>query len=134
MSEDSTFYTTACKGNLKQKFMEITLFEAHGVKQNELLEEEKKDSIDMCNDVLAANNDFHAYCVISARLSIARWPNEISQNDMLCTLAIDLLDPFKPNFQLLSTPAYRQLYREVFQIRTPLEHSIPGFGMGYPTQ
>lgn len=103
ISEHSTVYTTACKGNLKQDFMKITLFEAHHVKQNKLLEE-GTDSIDTSNAIHAAN-DFNAYCVVSALLSITKWPSEISQHNVLCTLAIDLLDPSKPNFQLLSATA-----------------------------
>lgn len=112
--------------------MEITLLEAHGVEQNESLEEEKKDSFDTCNNVLAANSDFHAYCVVSTLFSIARWPSEISQNDMLCTLVIDLLDPSKPNFQLLSATARRieDSTEKFSEYGLPWKRSILGIGVG----
>jgi hypothetical protein len=104
ISKNSSVCFTACKENLKQNFMEITFSEAHHIEQNELWEggTTSKDRYDIYD---ALEGDFNVYCVVSALLSLPEWLREISQQDTLCTLAIDLLDPSKPHFQILNTAA-----------------------------
>jgi hypothetical protein len=105
ISKSSTAYFTACKENLKQNFMEITFSEAQHIEPNELWEwgTASNDTSDVID---AVEGDFNGYCVVSALLSLRKWPREISQQDTLCTLAIDLLDPSKPHFQILDAAAY----------------------------
>jgi hypothetical protein len=99
--KNSAVCFTACKENLKQNFMEITFSEAHHIEQNELWEggTASNDSRDVFD---AIEEDFKVYCVVSALILLQKWPLEISQQDTLCTLAIDLLDPSKPHFQILN--------------------------------
>jgi hypothetical protein len=102
--KNSTVYLAACKENLKQNFMEITFSEAHHIEQNELWKGGTASN-NSCDVVDAIEGNFNVYCVVSALLSLRKWPREISQQDTLCTLAIDLLDPSKPHFQILNTAA-----------------------------
>ena len=105
ISKNSTVYLTACKENLRQNFMEITFSEAHHIEQNELWERRTASS-DGWDVVEAVGGDFKVYCVVSALLLLHEWPREISQQDTLCTLAIGLLDPSKPHFQILNDVAW----------------------------
>ena len=105
VSKNSAVYLVNCKENLKQNFMEIILSEAHNVEQDELWEW-KIASFDSDDVADAVEGDFNVYSVVSALLSLRKWPCEISQQDTLFTLAIDLLDPSKPNFQRLSGVAW----------------------------
>jgi len=105
ISKSSTAYFTACKENLKQNFMEITFSEAQHIEPNELWEWGTASN-DTCDVVDAVEGDFNSYCVVSALHSLRMWPREISQQDTLCTLAIDLLDPSKPHFQILNAAAW----------------------------
>jgi hypothetical protein len=104
ISKNSSVCFTACKENLKQNFMEITFSEAYHIEQNELWEGEtaSNDSRDVVN---AMEEDFNVYCVVSALILLHERPLEISQQDTLCTLAIGLLDPSKPHFQILNATA-----------------------------
>jgi hypothetical protein len=105
ISKSSTAYFTACKENLKQNFMEITFSEAQHIELNELWEWETASN-DTCDVIDAVEGNFNGYCVVSALLSLRKWPHEISKQDTLCTLAIDLLDPSKPHFQILRAAAF----------------------------
>jgi hypothetical protein len=104
ISKNSTVYLNASKENLKRNFMEITFLEAHHIEQNELWESETALN-DSCDVINAVEGDFNCYCVVSALLSLRKWPCEISQQDTLYTLAIDLLNPSKPHFQILNAAA-----------------------------
>lgn len=105
ISKNFPVYLTACKENLKDNCMEITLLEAHHVEQNELWER-KNSSEDELEVGDAVIGDFNVYCVVSAFLSLYKWESEISQQDALSTLAIDLLDPSRPNFPILNAAAW----------------------------
>jgi hypothetical protein len=102
--KNSTVYLTACKENLKQNFMEITFLEAHHIEQNDLWKGGTASN-NSCDVVDAIEEDFNVYCVVSALILLRERPLEISQQDTLCTLAIDLLDPSKPHFQILNATA-----------------------------
>ena len=105
ISKNSTVYLTACKENLKQNFLEIVFWEAHHIEQNELWEWDINSNNN--NHVIdAVLGDFNTYCMVSALLSLRKWPCEISQQDTLYSLAIGLLDPSKPNFQTLGAAAW----------------------------
>ena len=45
------------------------------------------------------------YCVVSAILSLYKWPTEISQHEKLYSAAIDLLDPSRSHFEALDCAA-----------------------------
>ena len=102
ISNNSPVYLTACKENLRQNFMEIIFSEAHHIEQNELWETDSVDSIDVVN---AVKEDFNGYSVVSALLSLRKWPCEISQQPTLFTLVVALLNPSKSNFWILSAAA-----------------------------
>jgi len=104
ISKNSTVCLTACKESLKQNFMEITFSEARHIEQNELWER-RTASNDSCDIVDAVEGDFNVYCVVSAFLLLHERSSEISQQDTLCSLVIDLLDPSKPHFQNLNAVA-----------------------------
>lgn len=104
ISKNSAVYLTACKENLKQNFMEITFWEAQHIEQNELWEREITSN-DRWDVVDAVDGDFNVYCVVYALILLRERPREISQQDTLCSLAIDLLDPSKPHFQILNAAA-----------------------------
>ena len=106
ISKNFRVYLTACKESLKDNCMEITLLEAQHVEQNELWER-KTASEDKLKVGDAVIGDFNVYCVVSALLSLRKWGSEISQQDTLSTLAIDLLDPSKPNFPILHAAAWQ---------------------------
>jgi hypothetical protein len=103
MSNPTASFTT-CKKGLEQKFMEVTFSEAHHIESNELWEWETalKDFSDVCD---AIYGDFNSYCIVSALLSLHEQQHEICQKGTLCTLAIELLDPSKPHFEILDAAA-----------------------------
>jgi hypothetical protein len=86
--------------------METALWEARCIKPNQLWDREgdENDANDVW-DVLDA--DFTAYCVVSALMPLRRWPREISQHDKLTALAIDLLNPNEPHFDILKVAVSR---------------------------
>lgn len=122
ISKNSTAYLTAWKKNLQEKFMEITLSEAHYIKRNELWE--RKDPSNDSSDVFdAVEGNCNIYCMVSALLLLANWPSIISQQNTLSTFAIDLLDPSKPNFASLSAAAWRLEESMKMFSRNGLDHS-----------
>src|SRR5271156_966890 len=105
ISKSSAAYFTTFKENLKQDFMKIILSEAHHIEPNELWQW-KAASNDFYDVVDAVEGDFNGYCVVSALLSLRKWPCEISQQNTLCILATDLLDPSKPHSKILDAAAW----------------------------
>ena len=100
ISKSSTAHVIACKHNLRLNFMEITLLEAHNPKRSELCEWDWINP-DHCDLLDVINWGFNCYCVVFALLLLWMRQRELSQQDTLCALAIDLLNPSKPHFQIL---------------------------------
>ena len=89
-------YNTIGGGDLKDHFLEITLSEAQHIESNELweLETNLTDDLDV---IQAVNSRFNIYCVITALLSLHKFPSQICRHSTLNALAIDLLDPSLPH-------------------------------------
>lgn len=89
-------------GDLKDRFLEITLSEAQRIESSELWDSETNDS-----DVIqAVDSRFNIYCVVSALLSLYKFPSEICRHSTLNALAIDLLDPSMPHFSTMEAAAF----------------------------
>ena len=95
---------TVRQEGLRQKFLGIILSEAQHIESNELWEL-KNASVDPSDALGVVYRSLSVYSVVSAILSLYEWPTEISQHDMLCAMAIELLDPSKPHFESLKCAA-----------------------------
>lgn len=113
ISKNFSASLTVCEENLRENCMETTLLEAQHVEQNELQKWKYSSNDSLSWEKHPMVEDFNTYCVVSALLSLRNWPIEISQQDALSTLAFDLLDPSKPNFQILCA-AVSQLHGSNF--------------------
>lgn len=98
-------YHTIGGGDLKDRFLEITLSEAQHIESTELweLETNLTDNSDVIRDV---DSTFNLYCVKSALLSLYKSPSQICQHSTLTALAIDLLDPSLPHFATMDAAAF----------------------------
>lgn len=98
-------YHTIGGGDLKDRFLEITLSEAQHIESTELweLETNLSDNSDVIRDV---DSTFNLYCVKSALLSLYKSPSQICQHSTLTALAIDLLDPSLPHFATMEAAAF----------------------------
>ena len=92
-------------GDLKDRFLEITLSEAQHIQSNELWKPET-DFPDDSDVIQAVDSRFDIYCVISALLSLFKFPSEICRHSTLKALAIDLLDPSMPHFSTMGDATY----------------------------
>jgi hypothetical protein len=50
----------------------------------------------------AVYEDFNTYCVAASPLTLLKWPSEISQDESLCAMALEVLDSSGPSFEVLS--------------------------------
>ena len=92
-------------GSLKDRLLEITLSEAQHIEPDELRELEPK--LARFPDVIrVVDPRFDIYCVISALLSVYKFPSQICRHSTLSALAIDLLDPSIPHFSTMEAAAY----------------------------
>lgn len=89
---------------LRQKFLGVILSEAQHLESDKLWEV-KNLTIDPSDALDVVNRSLSVYSVVSAILSLCKWPTEISQHQMLCPMAIELLDPSKPHFESLKCVA-----------------------------
>ena len=92
-------------GHLKDRFLEITLSEAQHIESNELGEFETNltDSSDV---IQAFNFRLDIYRVLTAFLSLYKFPSQICRHSTLNKLAIDLLDPSLPHFSTIEAAAF----------------------------
>ena len=97
-------YHTIDGGDLKDRFLEITLSEAQHIESNELWELET-NLTDNSDVIQAIDSSFNIYCVMSALLSLYKFPSQICRHSTLNALAIDLLDPSKPHFSTMEAAA-----------------------------
>ena len=98
-------YHTIGGGDLKDRFLEITLSEAQHIESTELWELETNLTDD--SDVIRAiDSRFNLYCVKSALLSLYKFPSQICQHSTLTALAIDLLDPSLPHFATMEAAVF----------------------------
>ena len=98
-------YHTIGGGDLKDRFLEITLSEAQHIEPNELWELETNPTDDL--DVIqAVDSRFNIYCVVTALLSLHKFPSQIYRHSTLNALAIDLLDPSMPHFPTMEIAAF----------------------------
>lgn len=105
ISNDILGYHTIGGRDLKDRFLEITLSEAQHIESMELWELET--SLTDYSDVIQALDfRFNVYCVLSALLSLYRFPSQICRHSTLSALAIDLLDPSMPHFSTMELVAY----------------------------
>ena len=98
-------YHTIGGGDLKARFLEITLSEAQHIESNELWELET-NLTDNSDVIQAVDSRFNIYCVISALLSLYKFPSQICRHSKLNALAIDLLDPSMPHFSTMEAAAF----------------------------
>ena len=96
-------YHTIGGGDLKDRFLEITLLEAQHIESDELWE---LDLVDDSDVIQAVDSRFDIYCVISALLSLYKFASQICRHSTLTTLAIDLLDRSKPHFATMEAAAF----------------------------
>ena len=95
---------TVRQEELRQKFLGVILSEAQHLESNELRELENA-SIDPSDALGVVNRSLSVYSVVSAILSLRKWPTEISQHEMLYPMVIELLDPSKSHFESLKCAA-----------------------------
>lgn len=98
-------YHTIGGEDLKDRFLQITLSEAQQIQSLESWEfdtnlTEKSDVIQ------ALDSRFEVYCVLSALLSLYKFPSKICGHSTLNALAIDLLDPSMPHYSTMEDTAY----------------------------
>ena len=93
-------YHTIGGGDLKDRFLEITLSEAQHIESNELCEM-KTISMNVSEVVAAVDSKFNFYCLISAVLALYNFPIQIYRHSALSALTIDLLDPSLPHFSAM---------------------------------
>ena len=103
-SRNSMVSSTIRQKGLRQKFLGAILSEAQHLESNEL-SEHKNGSINHHDALDVLNRSLGVYSVLSAILSLCKWPTEISQHETLCTMAIELLNPSKPHFEYLERAA-----------------------------
>ena len=89
-------------GNLKDRFLEITLSEA----QHTELDEFGAIFTDTLDISQAFDSKFNIYCVISALLSLDKFGSQICRHSTLNALAIGLLDPSMPHFPTMEAAGY----------------------------
>ena len=103
-SKNSMVSFTVRQEELRQKFLGVILSEAQNLESNKQWEL-KNPSIDPSDALDAVNRSISVYSIVSAILSLCKWPTEISQHEMLSRMAIELLDPSKPHFKSLKCVA-----------------------------
>ena len=103
-SKDSTVSFTVRQEESWQKFTEAILSEAQHLESNKLWEL-KNASIDASDTLGEVNRSLSVYSVVSAILSLRKWPTEIFQHETLCPMVIELLDPSKSHFESLKCAA-----------------------------
>ena len=96
---------TIGEGNLKDRFLEITLSEAQHIEPNKLWDL-KPNLTDKSDVIQAVESRFDIYCVISALLSLYKFPSQICRHSTLNALAIDLLDPSMPHYPTMEAAAF----------------------------
>ena len=94
-------YDTIGGGDLKDCFLEITLSEARHIESNETISRDQRGII-----FQAVNSKFSIYCLVSAFLSLQKFPSQICRHSTLIALAIDLLDPSMPHFSTMEAAGY----------------------------
>lgn len=97
-------YHTIGEGDLKDRFLEITLSEAQHIESSELWELDT-NLTDNSDVIQAVDSRFNIYCVVSALLSLYTSSSQICRHSTLTALAIDLLDPSLPHFSTMEAAA-----------------------------
>lgn len=97
-------YHTIGEGDLKDRFLEITLSEALHIESNELWELDT-NLTDNSDVIQAVDSRFNIYCVVSALLSLYKSSSQICRHSTLTALAIDLSDPSLPRFSTMKAAA-----------------------------
>lgn len=87
------------------EFTEILFSEAVSIQPNELWNQDRKFFSD--NDfglrfARVVEADFNVYSVLYALKILRRWPKEAYEQDRLCNMVIDLLNPSEPHFHMLA--------------------------------
>ena len=103
-SKNSMVSFTARQEELRHRFLRVILSEAQHLELNKLWEL-KKALAHSSNPLDVVNRSFKLYTVESAILSLRTWPTEISQHEMLSTMAIELFNPSTPHFEFLKYTA-----------------------------
>ena len=99
--ENSTVFFTVHQEEMSQKFRGVVLSEAQHIELKKLWE--VTDAWIVPPDVFGAvNGNLTIYSIVSAILSLCKWPTEIFQHKMLCSMAIDLFNPSNSHFESLS--------------------------------
>ena len=93
-------YDTIGGGDLKDCFLEIILSEAQHIESNETI---LRNFSDFDQTV---GSKFSIYCLVSALLSLHKFPSQICRHSTLNALAVDLWDPSRPHFSAMETAAY----------------------------
>ena len=103
-STNTVISSTLGQEELKQKILEVILSEVHHIELNQRWKVRK--ACHNSSGVLEAiNGNLNDYCIVSAILSLYEWPNEMSQQERLCSMAIDLLNPSRPHYETLNCAA-----------------------------
>lgn len=98
-------YHTIGGEDLKDRFLQITLSEAQHIESLKSwdLDTNLTDNPDI---IQALDFRFEVYCVLSALISLYKFPSKICGHSTLGALAIDLLDPSMPHYSTMEDVAF----------------------------
>ena len=103
-STNTVISSTLGQEELRQRFLEVVLSEVYRIGLNQQWKF-RNANVDPSVVFEAINGSFNDYCTVSAILSLYEWPTEMSQQERLCSMAIDLLNPSRPHYETLKCAA-----------------------------
>ena len=103
-STNTVISSTVGQGESRQRILEVVLSEVHHIELNQRWKI-KNAYVDPFGVFEAINGNLNDYCIVSAILSLYEWPTEMSQQERLCSMVIDLLNPSRPHYETLKHAA-----------------------------
>ena len=85
---------------MRQRILEVVLSEAHHIDLNQQ-RKVRNGYVDPSDIFEAIDGNLNDYCIASAILSLYERPTEMSQQERLCSMSIDLLNPSGPHYETL---------------------------------
>ena len=103
-STNTVISSTVGQEELRQRILEVVLSEVHHIELNQRWKV-RNAYVDPSGVFEAINGNFNDYCIVSAILSLYEWQTEMSKQERLCSMAIDLLNPSRPHYVALNCAA-----------------------------
>ena len=103
-STKTVISSTVGQEDLRQRILEVVLSEVHHIELNQQ-RKIRNGYVDPSDIFEAIDGDLNFYCITSTIISLYEQPIEISQQERLCSMAIDLLNPSGPHYETLKCAA-----------------------------